>query len=162
MAHDFRAQAGELNRYRPRMILSPIQWAGYDALVDLKWDARFFDGAERENVPDDSSGVYTFVAMSRVADHPLASYLLYVGETTEQSFRDRFSQYLTEERAVKSKRPHVTDMLLSWKGYLWFFYAPISDTAEAIETETRLQQAWIPPFNKRFPTDIRDAIKILQ
>lgn len=162
MPFDFQRQADELRPHEKRFILSPQQWAQYQPITDLVWQIVRFGTDQANSVPGNTRGVYTFVVQPGIANHNWCSYLLYVGKTTEQTFRKRFRQYLRERRDPKTKRPHITDMLTRWDGYLWFCYAEMTDKAAIVQTEDSLQKAYLPPFNKEFPAEIRDALKVLR
>lgn len=162
MVHDILLQASELREYRRSFIISPIQWAGYAPVVELTWNLVKFGPTHVTDVPDTSSGVYTFVVQPGIVDHPHCSYLLYVGRTTNQNFKERYQDYLVEKTNPKIRRPHITEMLNKWDGYLWFCYAEIENHDNTIQTEELLQSAYVPPFNKRFPADIRAALGVLR
>jgi hypothetical protein len=162
MIHDFQLQASELREFQRTFIISPIQWAGYVPVVVTDWNLVHFEAGKVDDVPNGACGVYTFLVQPRIANHDHCSYLLYVGRTTEQDFRERFRQYLGEKASKKPRRPHITDMLNRWDGYLWFCYAQIQNPNDTKQTEKRLQVAFIPPFNREFPADIRAAVSVLR
>lgn len=142
-----------------RMILSPFQWAACRLPVALNWDVVRFTQNNLRMIPR-TCGVYTFLVQPGIANHPCCSYLLYVGETENQNFRQRYQQYLREKQAGdESRRPHVTDMLQKWDGFLWFCFAKI-DQAEMIEkVEKVLLTAYLPPTNKTFPAKVSWALR---
>jgi hypothetical protein len=144
-----------------RMILSPFQWAACRLPLDLIWEAVKFTHRNMRMIPT-TRGVYTFLVQPGIANHPCCSYLLYVGETENQNFRRRYQQYLREKRAGdESRRPHVTDMLEKWDGFLWFCFARI-DQADLIKhVEDALLTAYLPPTNKEFPARVSRALKTL-
>lgn len=144
-----------------RMVLSPQHWKAYRLSVALSWQAVKFTYANAHLIPK-TRGVYTFLVQPGIANHPKCSYLLYVGETEGQNFKIRYRQYLRESRAGdKSARPHVTDMLEKWDGFLWFCFAPIG-RAELIEAvENALLAAYLPPSNKDFPATVSKALRKL-
>jgi hypothetical protein len=107
-------------------------------------------------------GVYTFLVQPGIANHPCCSYLLYVGETKNQDFRRRYQQYLREKQAGdESVRPHVTDMLQKWDGFLWFYYATIARADLIEDVENALLTAYLPPTNKEFPAKVGRALRRL-
>lgn len=144
-----------------RMVLSPFQWAACRLPVDLTWEAVRFTSSNMRKIPI-TRGVYTFLIQPGIANHPCCSYLVYVGETENQNFRRRYQQYLREKRAGdESARPHVTDMLEKWDGFLWFCFARI-DQADLIEdVENALLTAYLPPSNKTFPAKVSRALRLL-
>lgn len=144
-----------------RMVLAPFQWAACRLPVDLTWEAVKFTRSNTRMIPM-TRGVYTFLVQPGIANHPCCSYLVYVGETENQNFKRRYQQYLREKRAGdESARPHVTDMLEKWDGFLWFCFAKI-DQADLIEdVENALLTAYLPPSNKTFPAKVSRALRVL-
>lgn len=157
---DYIRQSAEIGLFHVnRMILSPRQWEGCRLPVVLKWNALKFRPENKPRVPDDFGGVYSFVVQPRIANHPKCSYLLYVGQTEKRNFRRRYEEYLRDRNPERSRRPHVTDMLLKWDGYLWFCYARIDQRELITQIEDALIEAYLPPTNKSFPARIRKAVK---
>ena len=142
-----------------RMVLSPTQWQSCKIPIKLSWRAVKFRRVNATRIPGNARGVYTFVVKPGVAEHPSCSYLMYVGKAEDQVLRDRFRQYFMEKaRGEESRRPHVTDMLLKWDGFLWFYYAEISNKTEIKGVEEQLLAAYLPPSNRTFPGTIRRAV----
>ena len=144
-----------------RMVLSPHHWRTCALSTDLHWKAVKFTYANANDIPK-TCGVYTFLVQPGIANHPYCSYLLYVGETADQDFKKRYRQYLRESRAGdKSTRPHVTDMLEKWDGFLWFCFAPINNIELIEGVEDALLAAYLPPSNKDFPATVSKALRKL-
>jgi len=142
-----------------RMYLSPTQWAKCNLLVSLNWTPIEFTEGNKDIVPDNLHGVYTFVAQPKIANHPACAYLLYVGKADKTTFRTRYKDYLRQKKlGDESTRIHIEDMLNKLDGFLWFYYAPISDTSLIPATEDELLMAYLPPSNKSFPAKIRKAL----
>lgn len=144
-----------------RMIIAPTQWAVCNLPVNLNWQPPIqFNASNKGLVPNNKSGVYSFVVQPGIANHPCCSYLLYIGKAKSQSFQSRYGQYLTEQRAGQlSRRPHVTEMLEKWSGYLWFCYAEIDDNQQIDVVEDMLLEAYLPPTNKDFPAHIGHVLR---
>lgn len=141
-----------------RFVLSPDQWRSYSLTLPLNWTVVPFTAPNVAKVPDDCAGVYSFVVKPGIANHPECSYLLYVGKVESQDFRARYRQYIGEKsKGSGSRRPHVTDMLLKWDGFLSFCYAPIATKASIESVEDALLAAYLPPANKDFPASISHA-----
>ena len=139
-----------------RMILSPRHWSEFTCPVTLAWEPIKFTADHVDNVPDNLSGVYSFIVRPGIADHPQCSYLLYVGKVEDQAFRARYKQYLREKQeGVKARRVHVSRMLQKWDGYLWFCYAPIENGALIGQVEDALLAAYLPSHNRTFPSHVR-------
>lgn len=85
---------------------------------------------------------------------------MYVGKAEKQDLRVRFSQYFKEKKKGElSRRPHVTEMLLKWDEFLWFYYAEISDISKIRLIEEELLAAYLPPSNRTFPSKVRRDVK---
>ncbi|MCX7860152.1 MAG: hypothetical protein N2385_08680, partial [Chloroflexus sp.] len=107
----------ELRNYHVnRLILSPKQWSQYCVDIDLNWEIVKFDKKNKNLIPNNQSGVYTFVIKPNIANHPECAYLMYVGKTERQTFRDRFMQYFRER---KKGRPRIKAMLALWPNNIW-------------------------------------------
>jgi len=144
-----------------RMVLSPFQWKACSLPVDLSWKAVKFNRPNATNIPK-VRGVYTFLVQPGIANHPCCSYLLYVGKTEGQTFRGRYRQYLREWRAGdQSQRPHVTDMLEKWAGFLWFCFAKVQKRNLIEDVENALLTAYLPPSNKDFPAKVSHKLRKL-
>jgi hypothetical protein len=87
---------------------------------------------------------------------------MYVGMVKNQGLRDRYKQYLAEEKKdlQKAKRAHVTEMLQAWKDRLHFYYAELPATVDVIQVEDALLAAFLPPFNREFPATVSNALKL--
>lgn len=164
--HDILAHGGKSKRWTladfhiKRMILSPSQWKACQLPVDLRWKAVPFMDSYARQIPE-TCGVYTFLVQPGIANHPQCSYLLYVGKTEEQDFRRRYRQYLREKKVGdESRRPHMTEMLEKWDGFLWFCYASVQ--CHLIDkVEKALLTAYLPPTNKDFPAKVSAKLKRL-
>jgi hypothetical protein len=143
------------------MFLSPPNWQAYVQHLQLAWQQPVpFSPGEVNNIPNDERrGVYSFVVQPNIAQHPNCSYLMYVGKVEDQSFRDRYRDYLYERRqGENSRRVHVSRMLQKWDGFLWFCYAPVNNAALISQIEDELLAAYLPPANRRFPAKVRFAL----
>ncbi len=146
-----------------RMILYPSQWNKFKSPLSKKltWTYVPFGKESYQDVPADYGGVYSFVVRPNIAEHPLCSYLLYVGKAN--SFRKRYYRYLNNfsKEAIETDHPHVTVMLQKWSSHLWFCYARIDETSLIDKTESSLIQAYLPPTNKDIPGKIGKAVRML-
>ena len=147
------------------LAMHPDQWAAYKNKCPLSWSSVRFSGTEIESVPDehDTTGVYTLVLKSGIAEHPAACCLLYVGKVEKQSFRARFKQYLQERLGRRrTDRVKIVNALTKWDGYLWFYYSPVNDASQVHQLEEDLLSALLPPLNEQFPAVVRGAVKIMR
>ena len=157
-----RRTLGLADFHLKRMVLSPFQWKACRLPLALNWRAVKFTTSNRARIPKTSCGVYTFLVQPGIADHPCCSYLLYVGETERQNFRKRYGQYLRDKMAGDtSLRPHVTEMLQKWDGFLWFCYAEIKNFGLIEDVEKALLTAYLPPTNKDFPAKVSSSLRRL-
>lgn len=140
----------DMKMHAPRIILSPKRWATWKSTISLEWSMVPFKKSEKTNVPEDKSGVYTFVIKPTVADHPANAYLLYVGKTEKQSLRTRFNDYFSEAKKPKGRAP-IKGMLRHWIPYLWFCFAPVDKVEDIFEIEELLIGAFVPPANQEYP-----------
>jgi hypothetical protein len=160
-ALDYMTEHDLLKIFTEPLIISPRHWEACSLSIPLSWEVVPFTTAQRRNVPDKYGGVYTFVVQPGIANHPLCSYLFYVGKAEDQTFRQRYTQYLGYKRNLKTKWYHITKMLNYWDGYLWFCYARIDDKSLIVRTERALQDAYIPPYNKEFRGEVGPAVRAL-
>ena len=140
------------------MVLSPNRWKSFACSAPLSWSIVKFDKANINHIPKDEQGVYTFVVKPDIANHPHCSYLMYVGKTERQGFRERFKQYFSEAARPKG-RPAIHFMVSQWIDYLWFCYAPVNDIKAISSIEDSLISAYLPPVNKEYPGKIGKAVQ---
>jgi len=145
-----------------RMVLSPDHWRNCSLPVTLNWQILQFTEANADHVPNNTKGIYSFLVQPGIAQHPSCSYLLYIGQTERQNFRERFRQYLRDWRAGSaSRRVHITDMLEKWEGFLWFAYAPVQRDELIVPIEDALLSSYLPPANKDFPAAVAANLRRL-
>lgn len=157
---DWPDSTGDLSIYIYKtFILYPKCWSEYpDKVAKLKWLKVKFDAKGVKKLPDNKKGIYSFIAEPKVGKLHAVGYLLYVGETHEQTLRARCSSYLSEYKK-KNKRVHIYEMLRRWPNHLWLHYAIIDDDSLIQELEEDLIAAFIPPFNRKFPAKVRQIRK---
>lgn len=143
-------------------VLSPDHWALYKIGTHLDWTVEKFDTASAGLIPNNRSGVYTFLVQPGIANHPQASFLCYVGKAERQSFRRRFRQYLREKGSSNPERWHIRHMLNEWKDQIWFCYAPIDDPALINDIEEALIASYLPPFNRKFTGTVKVPMRIMR
>jgi hypothetical protein len=143
----------------PRFLLNPKQWSSYPNRVPgLTWKRVRFNQAGVAAIPDNKKGIYTFVAEPTIAKHNAIRYLLYVGETHNQSLRTRCKNYLAE-LTNKKPRIHIYEMLTKWPDHLWIHYAVVTNEPDIEPLEEELIAAFLPPFNRKFPATVRGRMK---
>ena len=148
MPLDFATEVNTLKNYKKSFILSPIQW-NQCSLKKLNWEYVKFNKSNKNIVPE-VRGVYCFVIMHKAESFPPNSYISYIGITGDKSNRtlkNRFNDYLREEKNLK--RAHIHYLLTTWSDDLYFYYVSIPDTNVSLSSiETQLLNAIIPPGNK--------------
>ncbi len=156
-----RKKAKDIREYREdRFILYPKHWAAFKCSVPLTWTRVKFREADATSVPNDKIGVYSFIAIPEIAQHPACHYLLYVGMVETSNFRTRFRSYLGEHKKPKP-RDHIIMMIERWKKYLWFYYAELPTSTIVKPTEDSLLTAYIPPVNREWPAAIGPLVRML-
>lgn len=143
-----------------RFILYPVHWRNYTNTIPLNWNKVRFTASNATSIPNDKTGVYSFVVEAEIAQHPACSYLLYVGKVKDQNLRNRYRQYLQAERAWKT-RPHIAHMIRKWSDNLWFYYAEVSDTKVINQLEEDLITAFLPPENRSWPAKITHIMRMV-
>jgi hypothetical protein len=142
-----------------RFLLNPLQWSAYpNRLPGMTWQCVKFDRDGVKRLPNKNGGVYSFVAEPRIAGHSAVAYLLYIGETHDQSLRARCASYLAEPTKPKP-RVHIKEMLLKWPDHLWLYYAVVRGKTLIPQLEEDLIAAFLPPFNREFPATIKDLVR---
>ena len=156
-----RESEKDIRSYRvDRFILYPAHWMSYPNSIELDWKRVKFTESNAKLVPDDKTGVYSFVAVPAVAQHPACSYLLYVGKAERQGLRKRYRRYLRAEKEWK-ERPHIGRMVSNWSDYLWFYYAEIPDRPSVNRLEEELITAFLPPMNREWPAKISHIMRMV-
>ena len=151
----FNAQH-EVLSYDQTFTLWATGWKNYQVPISLNWKSVKFEKENRMAIPE-NQGIYAFFVEPRVADFRNHAYLMYIGETGQDSnnnLRERFSQYFSYKRNYK--RPHIHWLLNNWEGYLYFYYVEIPhNTMNLNELETMLLDTFLPPYNlKDFSAEI--------
>jgi excinuclease UvrABC nuclease subunit len=135
------------------MRLWPRQWLAYPNRFTCTWNQSQLIPANQVSIPP-SPGVYTLVIRSGVAGHPFGNYLMYVGKT--KSLQRRFGEYLTSERR-EDGRPKILRLLNRYDPHIWFIYTT-TNLNDITTLEDDLTEAFLPPYNDRFPASIRAVV----
>lgn len=140
----------EVASYDQRFTLWLTGWKNYPAPISLNWKSVKFERENRSTIPE-SQGIYAFFVVPQVANFRNHAYLMYIGETGQDSnnnLREKFSEYFAYKR--NHKRPHIHRLLNKWDDYLYFYYAEIPhNTINLYELETMLLDTFQPPYNIR-------------
>lgn len=159
MENEFLDLAGILKAHELSFKLVPAHLTGFSSKVTLGWEAVRFVPANANAVPN-RKGVYAFVVEEPGKGLPPHGYVMYVGKAGDgaHSLRKRFQNYLQDQK--RPRRPNIYHLLNRWRGVLSFYYAEIENaTIQLTEVETALNDALVPPFNKKdFSATFRRAI----
>ena len=149
MPLDIISAQDEAMSYRQEFNLWPRLWENCAVQISLNWKAVKFEKESEENIPE-NKGVYAFFVKPQVADLPNHAYLMYIGESGQygdNNLRGRFGNYLSYKK--NSKRLHIHRLLNKWDGYLYFYYAEISEHVNSRDLETMLLDTFVPPYNRK-------------
>ena len=162
--YDFIAEVKDPSVYKRAFLLWKTQWDNYPDPIPLDWKCVKFEASYRTQIPR-SKGIYAFFVEPRIANFPSHGYLMYIGETGQDSnhnLRKRFADYLSEKKGTK--RRSIEYMLNLWEGYLYFYYAEVDPNQINLkELEQILLDTFIPPFVKQgFSGKIKEIVDILR
>lgn len=152
--NDFVIEVAMHKLHKVTFTLIPENWQNYNPLVNLEWNVVEFNDANHTAMPS-IGGVYTFVVVPGVANHPRCAHPIYVGETAD--FHERYRDYLND-RTSRYARPKVKLMFGLWSGYLLYCYAKIDDTTLIHTVQDNLIRALDPVINKMFPKDVQATV----
>lgn len=142
-------------------VLSPKNWRNYTLTHRLTWQSVKFEDANSATVPTEK-GVYAFVVRHDNGYFPPHGFIMYIGITgirgSKRTLRARYGEYVREKK--RNKRSHIHFMLNAYEDDIFFFYAPVTDTAVKLdELEKALNDAIVPPMNKKdFSAEMRSVI----
>jgi len=144
-----------------QFILWPAMWHSFNLdLSKFKWEQVRFQSKFKSKVPA-KNGVYSFVIQPQIANHPHCSYLMYIGQTTDQDLRKRFEQYIQEQKGKRNSRAKVGMFLKKYKDHLFYVFLPLDNKLAPKDVESELLKAFLPPINDAdaLPVEVRKTIK---
>ncbi len=151
----------EAKSFSRRFVLWPKKWESFSIdLSRFSWKEYKFIESVKRGIPE-QRGVYTFVIKPQIANHPSCAYLMYVGQTTDQTLKERFRKYLDEQKGKGKHRAKVKYILNKYKDYIYFICMPLGDGISPKEIESELIKAFIPPMNDYLPAEVRRIVKVL-
>ncbi len=159
--HDLLDRVKDAKMYQTNFLIWKEQWDAYHDLIPLNWKCVKFEASNRNQIPT-KTGIYAFFVEPRIAGFPSHGYLMYIGETGQDShhhLQKRFDDYLQDQK--RTKRVHIHLMLNLWDSYLYFYYVEIDSNQINLKTlEQTLLDTFTPPFVKRgFSIRIGNVIK---
>lgn len=145
----------ELNsfEYKP-CFLWPRRWNTVADLNFLAWTMIDFNAGNNNLVPA-NPGIYSFLISPINANIPHL-YLGYIGKTN-RTLRERYGEYLHEMNNEKG-RPKLVRMLNKWNGYVKFAFTVNFNGHSIDSVESRLNDAYLPPFNDKYSLSINRII----
>lgn len=146
--HDIVTAQDKNKNFEYCLPLIPSSWEYLNDLPDFQWISVRFNEDNLENIPD-QPGIYSFVINPRYTNHP-HRFLGYIG-STERTLNQRYREYLKEKNNPKG-RPKILRLLNKWDGYIDFCY--ITELEEIIDVESRLNDAFQPPYNSDFSGEV--------
>lgn len=165
---DFDSNLRQLKDFQQHVILSPKQWRGFAPPEPLAWESVKFAAQNRNDVPE-QRGIYAFIVQFQ--DHdvvppalPPHGYVMYggiTGATADRTLRDRYGDYLRDQR--RPKRWSIHSMLNKWSDDLYFHYAAVGADYDLSQLETALNDAIIPPYvTNDFSAEVRALVRVLR
>jgi hypothetical protein len=151
--NDLINSADDLKKYRYEHYLHPEKWNSIKDLPLYNWQSVQFLKENIDLIPE-KKGIYSFVINPNAINHP-QKYLGYLGKT-DRTLRERFKEYLAEAENPKG-RPKVISLLNRWKDNLDFCFIEL-DGVDIRVIESRLNDAFLPPFNTDFSPEINKII----
>ncbi|MDX2105606.1 MAG: hypothetical protein SFY67_04310 [Candidatus Melainabacteria bacterium] len=146
---DLVETADEAKQHRHHFTLYPKFWTDFNDPTVLKWHVVPFDEAQRTNIPQ-VQGVYAFIVKPAASASLQPSYLLYIGETTGQTLRERFNQYV-RGIANLEERPKLITTLPKYEGFVYFHFAEVPPGGPTpVDIENNLLSGFVPPLNTKF------------
>lgn len=138
--------------YSVNFILAPTYWHHADIKPPLAWQSVKFLASKKKDVPLEP-GLYAFVVKIPFSGTPNHGWILYIGQagdgSSSNTLHARFGDYLANKNALKG-RARVYYMLNNWDTHLEFYYSPLPTRKhELVQLETRLLDAFRPPFTDR-------------
>jgi hypothetical protein len=147
----------QLKLYQEIFVLNPSFMRGFTADCKLDWKKVEFKRENQSLIPK-CRGIYAFVIENNHSNVPPHGYVMYVGETGQDSkhnLQKRYGDYLREQQ--REKRPRIHYLLNNWVECLYFHYASVTDSNVNLKKlEESLNNAFFPPCStKDFSAEIR-------
>ena len=144
-------EEGKLKLHIRKFLLYPDYWADNSNKVDFNVQCSVceFTPSNRDNIPKER-GVYCFVVIPSYKHIFETKYLFYAGKTN-RTLWDRYKEYLDDQEGRGKPRKKVFEMLKLYKGYLYFFYAPLSSSDNVDLFEEKLLNTFVPHINTKIP-----------
>ena len=158
--HDFDQQVDAMKAHTwNRIVMWPQLWSEFKTPSNhvWNWDSVPFQRNCSEAVPNDQYGVYTFAIAPRVAQHPLLYLVTYVGKAERMTLQARFLSYFNEKKNLK--RPHISQFLRRYDGFITFSFCPVADVSTISEIEDELLNGLIPRLCRQYPAKVSAMVR---
>jgi len=142
-----KAARTEAKAHNYDFTLWPTLWGRFDDRYNYIWNKRLFKASSISSIPVEA-GIYTFIIMPMIANHPSCAYLMYAGKT--KNLRQRFKQYIEVQKGTRRHNPKVELGLEQFMehNYLFFYYS-LHDESCINEYEQALIDGFAPPWNDK-------------
>jgi len=132
-------------------------------IESLVWEEVRFTASNGVNVPDER-GLYAFTVHSSKLGLPIHGYVMYIGiagNTSSNTLRKRFSNYINAQKTTLVKRPKVREMLKRWGPVLYFQYTSVQNEGTDLhDLEKKLNDIFQSPcVSNDFTATVRSARK---
>ena len=156
---DLIEEQDQLIAHHYTFFLWPQKWSAYSLSDQFNWETHPFQANQVRNIPSEP-GIYSFIIQPGIASHPHSSYLMYIGRT-ERPLRVRFGEYL-RERENPLGRPKIVRLLNKYQGYIHFCCSVVLQADRIAEIEKALIEAFLPPCNDQFSTEVNRVVGAFQ
>lgn len=128
--------------------------------INLNWKHTMFDPNNILDIPT-KKGIYAFILEPTFNNFIETRYLFYIGKTN-RTLRSRFKEYIAEKEGKGKPRKKVHKMLNQFNGYLFFYWAEISNTINVNKCEEKLLNTFVPHVNTSIPkAKIKNELKYI-
>jgi len=152
MAYDIDfSKKGDFKLHVRRFFLKPSFWVDPDNIFihKLKWKRIKFNKQNLTYLPT-NKGIYCFVVIPKFKNFFETKYLFYVGKT-KRTLKERFKEYLRDQRGKGKPRPKIFEMLNLYNDSLYFFYTEVNNNSTIDEIEEKLLNTFFPHINTDIP-----------
>lgn len=152
MAYDIDfIKKAQLKLHIRKFLLHPEYWNDVNNQIPyrLRWKGYKFEKKSNAKIPN-HKGVYCFVVSPQIPNFFGTKYLFYVGQTT-RTLRERFYEYLNDQKGKGKPRAKVYEMLKLYQDSLYFFCSNINDNGQIDEVERKLLDTFVPHINTSIP-----------
>ena len=146
-----RERRGDIKLHVREFLLYPEFWNKDEnkIVIKLKWKFVKFVETKKNLIPQ-KRGIYCFVVKPTCNNFFETRYLFYIGKTN-RTLRERFSEYLRDQKGKGKPRLKVYEMLNYYKDNVYFYYAEITSVTDVNTCEDNLLNTFMPYINTQIP-----------